>query len=113
MAKYTIRDDSLPHQIRIVFSKPEGMRVPQIAVSCNCLRDLREGGARRRYKIMGYASTTERARAFYNDPANHDQTLEPFEPEDKLRGTTGDHHSGRSEDIAEQGAWQGGTAQGQ
>jgi hypothetical protein len=113
MTRYTVRDDSLPHQIRIVYSKPEGLRTPQIAVSCNCLRDLREGGARRKHKIMGYASDLPAARALYNDPANHDQMFAPFEDEDKLRGHVGDNHSGRSANQSEQDLGQGGVAQGQ
>lgn len=42
----TLRDDSLPHQIRLSYSTPPGGGTMEIAVSCNCRRIRhQQGGA--------------------------------------------------------------------
>lgn len=43
--KITLRDDSLPHQIRLSYLTPAGGGTVELAVSCNCRRVKHPQGA--------------------------------------------------------------------
>lgn len=72
--KPNVQDDSLPHQMRLIFRTPTAHSALKIAVSCNCLLQTDHIGGRGNrpyYKEMGYAKDARESLAMYNDPANH------------------------------------------
>jgi hypothetical protein len=63
-ARITWRDDSLPHQIRLVFTYPESPHSPQvqmIAVSCTCMATGHSGKSGPSYRPL-------EARTRWDDP---------------------------------------------
>lgn len=73
-----LRDDSLPHQIRLVFSNDERQCLDgeyavkaAVVVTCNC---------HPKGTYMGVAPTTDIAWAVYNNPKYHNHEKKEFQP---------------------------------
>ena len=71
---WPVRDDELPHQIRLSWSKGRGT-VLCVAVSCQC-RLLRHGA--NHFDPMGWLDGDESPWPIYNDPDNHTNDPVPF-----------------------------------
>lgn len=72
--RVVLRDDSLPHQIRLFFHRERGGKT-FVAVSCNC-RQI--GKYHNAYVPMGPAPNLEAAWALYDDPSNHNHSRDRF-----------------------------------
>lgn len=69
--KPTIRDDSLPHQIRLFFAqRPYG----QVYVTCTCLcgGGFKKGGQPiEPHGMIGFTDSFGETKELYNNPKNH------------------------------------------
>jgi hypothetical protein len=72
--RWARKDDSLPHQIRLFWTRVKGTHTAVIGVGCNC-RPNRFG----QFDALGIISETESPWPVYNDPANHNNDPVPFD----------------------------------
>lgn len=73
-----MRDDSAPHQIRLVFQKHPTSGTQEVAVSCTCLGSKPPRGGMVRYEPIAITENVQQSWAHYNNPANHDLTRGGF-----------------------------------
>lgn len=77
--KFVERDDSLTHQIKLLFDKENGNAV---RITCNCLGVEHQNGSVSYDFMPGFPKDTQQARDIYYEPSNH---RKPFEAVDQTK----------------------------